>query len=96
MSEVDADGSGYIDYSEFLMAALRKETLLNRDYLENAFNIFDKDGSGTITAEELRDVLGEHLNADISVWEHLIMEVDSNGNGEIDISEFKEMMIKCF
>lgn len=37
MDEVDADLSGYIDYSEFLMAAIKKEALINDDYLKTAF-----------------------------------------------------------
>ena len=35
-------------------------------------------------------------NADIplSVWENVVAEVDSNGNGEIEFIEFCEMMRK--
>jgi calcium-dependent protein kinase len=33
MDEVDADLSGFIDYSEFLMAAIRKEALMDHKYI---------------------------------------------------------------
>lgn len=41
MLDVDADNSGFIDYSEFVMAATRREFLLDRDNLEMTFRIFD-------------------------------------------------------
>lgn len=54
MEEVDLDNSGYIDYTEFLTATLEREILLSKNNLEAAFEAFDKDGSGFITAGELR------------------------------------------
>jgi Ca2+-binding EF-hand superfamily protein len=41
MLDVDADNSGFIDYSEFVMAATKREYLLDRNNLEAAFKIFD-------------------------------------------------------
>jgi len=53
--------------------------------LREAFRIFDKDGSGTINADELRQVmkaLGEDLNeAEI---DEMIREADKDGDGSID------------
>lgn len=43
MKQVDIDRNGYIEYTEFLMAASKRETLLNESYLELAFKLFDKD-----------------------------------------------------
>eukprot|EP00360_Condylostoma_magnum_P002205 CAMPEP_0168313468 /NCGR_PEP_ID=MMETSP0210-20121227/2132_1 /TAXON_ID=40633 /ORGANISM="Condylostoma magnum, Strain COL2" /LENGTH=62 /DNA_ID=CAMNT_0008270377 /DNA_START=417 /DNA_END=605 /DNA_ORIENTATION=+ len=60
MEQVDADNNGVIDYSEFLMAATRKDVLLASENLESAFKVFDIDGNGTITADELRGILGEN------------------------------------
>ena len=39
---VDADGSGEIDFTEFMAATMNKEKALNSDMLRNAFQIFDK------------------------------------------------------
>lgn len=44
----DADGSGDINYSEFIAASLDEQIYLREDYLKTAFEMFDKDGSGKI------------------------------------------------
>lgn len=49
----DTDNSGQIDYTEFLAATLDAQTYMRNDYLRTAFEIFDKDGSGKIDAEEI-------------------------------------------
>lgn len=94
MSIADADGSGEIDYSEFVVATMDKKKLLSNEKLETAFNLFDKDNSGSISADEIKDVLGVGKNIDEKVWNDIVMEVDGNGDGEISFSEFKTMMQK--
>lgn len=96
MEEVDADNSGFIDYSEFVMAATRREALLERENLEAAFRIFDSDGSGKINASELREVLHDRINNEEEIWDELIELADQDGDREIDIREFKEMMFGMF
>merc|ERR1711874_646772 len=66
INEVDTDGSGTIDFSEFLnlMARKMKDTD-TEDELREAFKVFDRDGNGFISAAELRHVmtnLGEKLS----------------------------------
>jgi len=92
MKVADSDGSGEIDYSEFVVATMDKRKLLSNEKLEAAFNLFDKDGSGTISANEVKEVLGVGKNIDEKIWNDIVMEVDSNGDGEISFSEFKTMM----
>ena len=92
MKIADTDGSGEIDYSEWIVATMDKRKLLSNEKLEAAFNLFDKDGSGSISANEIKDVLGVGKNIDEKVWNEIIMEVDGNGDGEISFSEFKTMM----
>lgn len=95
LAEVDVDGNGYIDYSEFLTATISKEQYTNKSNLMTAFEIFDKDGSGSITTHEIRALLGADVKSRDTVWRELIAQVDRNGDGEIDINEFKEMMMRC-
>lgn len=55
---VDSDHSGFIDYSEFVVAAISDKALISSEKLQVAFKMFDKDGSGIISANEIIDVLG--------------------------------------
>ena len=61
-SQVDTDQSGFIDYSEFVIAAMNAKTVTTKEKLEAAFNMFDKDGSGIITADAERS-LGQVIRA---------------------------------
>jgi len=53
ISESDYAGNGQINYSEFLSATLDVKTFLNDTKLRSVFSLFDTDGSGTITEENL-------------------------------------------
>ncbi|CAG9326197.1 unnamed protein product [Blepharisma stoltei] len=94
MKNVDTDGSGFIDYTEFIQATLNHEILFSKKNLEMAFRVFDKDGSGTITTDELRTMLSGGKMSSNSVWESIIREVDQNGDGEIDLKEFTELVLE--
>ena len=56
--QIDVDGSGEIDYSEWALAAANKEKLLTEKRLQQAFSMFDVDKSGFISADELHEILG--------------------------------------
>lgn len=96
MKEVDINCSGYIDYSEFLMATLKQETLLSKENLESAFKAFDLDGSGSINFNDLKQALGQEMDSGDSMWQEIINKVDKNNDGIIDLKEFMEMMLNVF
>ena len=54
--------------------------------------MFDQDNGGSISADELKQVLGIGKNIDETVWNDIIKEVDVNGDGEISFEEFSIMM----
>lgn len=54
----DSDGSGEINYSEWLMTVVSREKLLSYEKMEKIFKMFDKDKSQTISIEELKCMLG--------------------------------------
>lgn len=53
MTKVDLDGDGKIDYEEFVNAAIDHRSLIREDNIKSIFNLFDFDGNGFITKEEL-------------------------------------------
>ena len=64
------------------------------DKLWKAFCVFDEDGSGAISADELEKVM-QTLGQEASSQElqDLIKEVDLDRSGSIDFAEFKTLMI---
>ena len=40
---VDIDGTGTIDYTEFVMATMNEKELISQKKLQGAFRLFDKD-----------------------------------------------------
>lgn len=75
-----------------MQACVNKESLLDENSLKQSFEFFDKDKSGSVTADELKEALGVGKNISEAVWKEVIGEVDENGDGQIDFKEFKMMM----
>lgn len=93
MKTVDCDGSGYVDYSEFILAAINEQTLLSKGNLETAFRSLDCDNSGKISLQEMRGMLSMGVDGNDSVWAKLVQDADMNGDGEIDLVEFTRLML---
>lgn len=95
-SHIDADNNGYIEYEEFVRAALDKDKFLTEDIMKFAFAYFDKDGSGEITLNEIKEVFSKKSAIMTSEAENnfkkIIEEVDQNSDNLISFSEFKAMM----
>jgi len=95
MEEVDSDGSGVIDYTEFLAATLDRKAYIQEDVCWSAFRIFDKNGDGKISKTEIEAVLGAgdvEAAMGAQAVADLLKEVDKDGDGEIDFQEFMGMM----
>jgi calcium-dependent protein kinase len=95
MKSADTDGSGEINYTEFIAATVDANVYMREDYLRTAFQMFDKDNSGKIDNEEVIALLsGEDLGSFVSkdAINKAMKEIDANGDGEIDFEEFMQMM----
>mmetsp|Transcript_49020 Transcript_49020/g.116631 ORF Transcript_49020/g.116631 Transcript_49020/m.116631 type:complete len:509 (+) Transcript_49020:143-1669(+) len=94
MEDVDSDGSGVIDYTEFLAATLDQKAYIQEDICWVAFRVFDRNGDGKISKQEIANVLsdGDVQNAAAKDMAEIMKEIDVNGDGEIDFQEFMQMM----
>ena len=92
--KVDIDESGKIEYSEWIVATIDLKKLLTPEKLHDAFNLFDKDNSGSIDAGEIKKIIGVGKNIDEAVCQEVLAEVDENGDGEVSFEEFQIMMNK--
>ncbi|GIX65706.1 calmodulin, putative [Babesia caballi] len=95
INDIDTSGSGAIDFPEFLILMARKmKEGDTEEELVQAFKVFDRDGNGFISAQELRHVmtnLGEKLtNEEV---EEMLREADVDGDGKINYEEFVKLMI---
>ena len=95
MSNIDSNESGFIDYSEFISACMKADEVLNEENLRMAFKIFDKDGSGKLKVEEVKELLGASVGDEEAIT-ILLKEIDSDEDGEIDIKEFENVMFRHF
>jgi len=71
INEVDVDGNGVIDFSEYLtMMARKMRDTDSEEQIKEAFKVFDRDGNGYISPAELRYVmtkLGKELSSSSSM-----------------------------
>ncbi|ESQ47289.1 hypothetical protein EUTSA_v10027972mg [Eutrema salsugineum] len=99
MKQFDLDGNGFIDMDEFValfqIGVNQGGGNNNNDFrdLKEAFEIYDLDGNGRISAKELQSVM-KNLGEKCSVQDcrKMISKVDSDGDGCVNFEEFKKMM----
>ncbi|CAD8100160.1 unnamed protein product [Paramecium primaurelia] len=89
--QVDKNNSGSIDYTEFVIATIDRQQLLSKQRLQVTFHMFDKDKSGSITIDELKEIFS---GIPEEMWKQVVQEFDSNSDGQISLDEFFTMMKK--
>ena len=96
IDDFDANGSGTIEFEEFVDVALKKLSVpLTENELKDAFTMFDKNGDGHITAEELKSLLttmGEWLTDEDA--QEFIDDADINGNGTLELDELAAILFR--
>ncbi|KAL5990931.1 Calmodulin-like protein 3 [Asimina triloba] len=96
IEKIDVNGDGCVDITEF--GALYQTIMDEKDEEEDmreAFNVFDQNGDGFITVEELRSVLaslGLKQGRTMEDCKKMITKVDVDGDGRVNFKEFKQMM----
>merc|ERR1719247_2076568 len=96
VSDVDNDGNGTIEFTEFLgMMTAKIGEKDSREDIEKVFKLFDNDSSNKITFSNLARVaeeLGE--NIDDEELQDMINQADRDGDGAINADEFYRIMKK--
>ena len=93
LKRCDSDLNGMIDYNEFITATISWQKHLSQKLLESAFKAYDRDKSGTISLSEIKDFLGGQGTSFDNVWKKILHDADTNGDGVIDLEEFKNIML---
>ena len=96
-SHIDADHNGFIEYEEFIRAAIDKNYFLSDNFIKFAFSYFDRYGSGNITMEEVKNLfyLNEKNKKSSEAEKQLkssFDEIDINHDGSLSFEEFVQMM----
>lgn len=89
IEEIDGDADGFISYEEFLRVSINKTKLLEEKNLKIAFETFDLNKDGKLSADEIKQVLGTNHKEYVL---HLIAAIDEDNNQQIDFEEFKRLM----
>ena len=93
----DEDNSGTMDFTEYMLAINATSLESPEDKLKWMFDVFDKDGGGTISPQEIRAMLqglfemsGQEFDEeDLDIASKGIMDViDVDGDGEVTKKEF--------
>eukprot|EP00931_Biecheleriopsis_adriatica_P050248 TRINITY_DN29084_c0_g2_i1.p1 TRINITY_DN29084_c0_g2~~TRINITY_DN29084_c0_g2_i1.p1 ORF type:complete len:731 (-),score=177.76 TRINITY_DN29084_c0_g2_i1:77-2155(-) len=97
MHDIDVDGNGEINYTEFIAATISKKDYLQKSVCSAAFDMFDVDGDGVVSKSDLVAVLnageqGGFGGINLGDINQLIAEVDLNGDGVLSFEEFMELM----
>ena len=93
---IDTDFNGFIEYEEFVRAAVNSSIFMSQNYLKFAFNYFDRDASGDITFEEIKKRFtqnAKNINTEVDQeLKDIFDSIDINGDGSISFNEFCKMM----
>jgi calcium-dependent protein kinase len=92
-NKIDDNGTGNIEYEELIRALTDKEKLLSDKNLKEAFNFFDKDNSGTISWNEIAEVVYPNGTIPENTIKEFLKEINQKDvNMKIDYHEFKKIL----
>ncbi|XP_038991856.1 calmodulin-like protein 7 [Hibiscus syriacus] len=96
IEKFDIDGDDCVNINEFneLYQFIMGDKDEDED-IKEAFKVFDRNGDGYISVDELGSVLislGLKQGKSIEDCKRMIMQVDEDGDGRVNFNEFKQMM----
>lgn len=98
MQKVDTNGSGKIDFTEFIVAAGKQDKIMCQGALERAFHYFDKvtsaiiqDGTGFLQVNEMKQLLGAVQEDEVK---NIMAILDQNNDNKISKDEFINHLVE--
>ena len=105
ISKLDEDGSGQIEFNEWLHLMTYKVTPSStRSAIEKIFPLYDEEGNGLISVENLARVAEElALEVPQQELEEMIQRADTDRDGYVNLEEFytiltrpiREWFVRC-
>ena len=86
MKNIDNDNNGFIEIDEFIRATINKEKLLTEKNLKMAFDFFDKDKNGTISWEEISNVVFKNKKMPKIFMSQFLEEISSESGKDVNIT----------
>lgn len=96
MHEMDSDGSGKVEFTEFLAATIDRK-FITEDNVWSAFRVFDQNGDGKISQTEMYRILNQRSDegeevASAQDVQALMKELSDDGDSYVSFTEFYTMM----
>jgi len=93
MAEMDEDGKPGISFDEFAAGYARKQAPSDTaEDLRDAFKFFDKNSDGTVSYDELYQVMAGLNGSSEQEVQEMITEADKDGDSAVGFHEFQTMM----
>ena len=89
------DGTGSIDFPEFLtlIAKIQKEALEDKDEIREAFTVFDKDGTGFLSKEKVKELIEEiGIPLEDIEMKQMMESFRFNSEGKIGVEQFVKVV----
>ena len=82
--QIDSNQSGQVDFTEFVVAAMKKDKMITRQRLEQTFQSLDIDGDGEVTRSEFIKIMGG-VQDDDELWDQVLLN-SCNNKGVVTFS----------
>jgi calmodulin len=92
-----------MDFEEYMLATISSSLQSPENKLNWMFDVFDKDGGGSVSAEEIQDLLqglfqmsGQEFEDEdlVEASEDIMNDIDADGDGEVTKHEFIKNAMK--